>query len=205
MAERGPSAGLIAGIGVGGCLLLACCCFIPIMGGTAYYYWQRQQMDYWNGYDWGTWETAPAYDTTAYATEDIAWGDLRFIGDPTLIYTTASTSSVVLETRTKGEKVSYYGFDDAGMYYKVKTGAGTMGFVHLNEAEMEIYLGDLSVIVSSATIYESNSDTSTVLENRSTGSMVPWYGYDSTGYYYRVRTTLDADGYMKVGEASLPW
>jgi hypothetical protein len=205
MAERGPSAGLIAGIGVGGCLLLACCCFIPIMGGTAYYYYQRQQMDYWSTYDWGTWETAPSYDTTAYNYEEVAWGDLRLIGDPTSVYTTASTTSVVLETMTKGHKVSYYGFDDTGMYYKVKSSAGTMGFVHLNEAEMEIYLGDLRVTATTATIYESNADPSTVLETRLSGSMVPWYGYDSTGYYYKVRTTGDVDGYMKTEEASVPW
>ena len=205
MESRGPSTGLIAGISIGGCLLLMFCCFIPIMGGTGYYYWQRQRMAYLDYYDWGTWETAPSYNTNTYNSDDVAWGDLRLVGEPTNLYTTGSTTSVVLETRTKGDKVSYYGFDDSGMYYKVKTNGGTMGYVYLSDAEMEIYLGDLRVTAASASIYESNSDTSTVLETRSTSAMVPWYGYDATGYYFKVRTTGDADGYMKTGDAEVPW
>ena len=204
MEDRRVSSALIAGIAVAGCLLLLCCCFIPVMGGSGYYYWQRQQLDYWSTYDWGTWETAPAYDPS-YVVEEAAWGDLRFIGDPTHIYTTASTTSAVLETRTKGEKVSYYGFDDTGMYFKVKTQTDVMGFVHLDEAEMEIYLGEVRVTAATAQVYETASDTSTILEQKYKGDMVPWYGFDASGNYYKVRNALDVEGYMKVSDAEIPW
>jgi hypothetical protein len=203
--DHDPSrSGLYVGLASLGCLLLLFCGFVPIMGATGMYVWQKRQAAYY-GYDWGSTWAQPAYPQPVVNYEEMAWGQIVLKQEPTNLYTSGSTSSVVLETQPKGTKADYFGYDDTGFFYKVKTTTGTFGYVDFNHAEMEVYLGQVRVTVASTSIYESNDTTSTVLETRSSGDLLDWYGYDSLGNYYKVRTSDGRDGYVSVGQAEVPW
>ncbi len=198
--------GLYIGLASLGCLLLLVCGFVPIMGATGMYVWQKRQAAYY-AYDWGGWTQPayPAYPTPAVAYEEMAWGEVRVTADPTNVYTSGSTASVVLETKAKGTKIDYFGYDDTGFYYKVKTEAGTFGYVNYSEAEMEVYLGQIRVTSTTASMYESPDTSSTALRTYNQGDLIDWYGYDALGAYYKVRTSDAQDGYIQVTAAEVPW
>ena len=203
MADGGSKKGLYTGVAVGGCLVLLCCGFLPIMSFAGYYVWMQRQARMWE-YEWGNWETDSAWNTPA-TFEDVAWGEIRLTRDPTNIYTNNSTTAVVAETRGKGDKVDYYGFDDTSVFFKVKTSEGPFGYVYLDDAEMEVYLGQIRVISESVYVYESNSTGSNPIEKRVAGDLVDWYGFDATGDFYKVRTAGGSDGYVRVTDAEIPW
>jgi len=200
MSERGGgSTGTIVAAVIGGCLVLLLCGVLPVLGGVIYYtYYRVDPYEYAWGNQW--------YETTDWSQiSEVSWGEIRLIGDPTNVYASNSTGATVTETRDKGTKVEYYGFDDTGTYYKVKTMSGGDGYVLLGEAEMEVYLGQVTVISDTASVYAGNSTGSGVLETRNKGEKLDWYGFDATSAFYKVRTANGADGYMPVVDAQMPW
>jgi len=128
MSEGGGSkVGLYIGIAIGGCVLLTCC--LSMVAGIGYAIYAEQQSSY---YDWGT------YDWGTTNTEDwsnISWGQIKVIGDSAPVYSSNSTTSSVLETKSKGDKIDYYGWDDTFLYYKVKSG-GQDGYIEMTKSEI---------------------------------------------------------------------
>ena len=195
----GSSTGTIVAAVLGGCLVLLLCGVLPVLGGAVY--WSFYRVDPY-AYDWGNqW-----YETTDLTQlSEVSWGEIRLVSDPTNVYSSNSTATSVTETRERHSKIAYYGFDDTGGFYKVKTTAGGDGYVLLSEAEMEVYLGQVTVISDTASVYASNSTSSGSLETRTKGEKLDWYGFDATAAFYKVRTAAGADGYMPVVDAQMPW
>ena len=48
---------------------------------------------------------------------------------------------------------------------------------------------------------EFNSST---VEIRDEGERLDWYGYDSSGEYYKIRTEAGSNGYIRVTDATIP-
>ncbi len=196
----GSSTGTIVAAVAGGCLVLLLCGVLPVAGGVIYYLYYQPQQQY--EYAWG----GPWYETQELtAISEVAWGEIRLTGDPTNVYSSNSTAASVTETRQRGTKVDYYGFDDSGAFYRVKTTGGEEGYVALGEAEMEVYLGQVTVISDTASVYASSSTSSGVLETRTKGEKLDWYGFDASSTFYKVRTASGGDGYMPVVDAQMPW
>ena len=64
------------------------------------------------------------------------WGEIKVTSSSTSVYTSNDSSSTVVTTLSKGDKIDYYGFDDTFNYYRVKTSGGDDGYVKLLEAEI---------------------------------------------------------------------
>ncbi len=127
MSEGGGSkVGLYIGIAIGGCVLLTCC--VGLAGGVGYLVWQEQQSSY---YDWGTYD----WGTSSNDWSNVSWGQIKITADSATVYSSNSVSSSVLETKSKGDKLEYYGWDDTFLYYKVKSG-GQDGYVEMTKAEV---------------------------------------------------------------------
>ena len=83
-----------------------------------------------------TTEVEPVYVDT-YAATDYRWGAVKITVTSASVYTTASSSSTILESLGQGTRVDYYGFDDTYNFYRVKTASGNEGYVKLLDGEIE--------------------------------------------------------------------
>jgi hypothetical protein len=199
MSKGGSRVGLIVGGAAAGCLVILCLGLVG--GGAAYYYLMRA--------DDGDWRVdgpmgVDAVEIPADTFAEVAWGEVQLSASPTSIYAQADRSSAVLETRAAGTTVEYFGLDGSAAFFKVKARDGTMGYVSTSDAEMAVHQGEIKIIVESARVYAAGSDDSGVVEIRDEGERLDWYGYDSSGEYYKVRTGSGSNGYIRVTDATIP-
>ncbi len=207
MSEGGSHAGLIVAGAAAGCLAVLCLGLAG--GGLLWYNWSRAAAVSAPGVGGGgaaidVADAPPSDAPPADALSAVAWGEVQLSATPTNVYAEADRSSRVLETREAGTAVEYYGLDGTASFFKVRTGDGTVGYVSTADAEMAVHQGEIKVIVESARVYATGSDSAGVLEVRSEGERLDWYGYDSSGEYYKVRTASGSNGYIRVTDATIP-
>ncbi len=193
--------GLFIGLGAGGCLLLVCCGAIG--GGAFYFYYMQPQAEL----EQRLQEERKAADAAAVEADpfgQVPYGNIKLDKDPTQVLISNSDGAEVAETRAQGEKIEYYGLDPSNDFFKVKTTAGGEGYIRVGDAEiMASQQGQVRIIEASTMVYASNSTTGGVLEVRKEGELLPWYGYDASGDYYKVQTASGADAYVPVTEATI--
>ena len=72
------------------------------------------------------------------AWESTSWGHIRIQQDSANVYESNNTEAAVAETKTKGDTLEYYGFDESMTFFKVKTSSGSEGYVPVDQAEIPI-------------------------------------------------------------------
>ncbi len=196
------SGGKKTAIGVGvGCLLLVCC---GAPAGYGLYYW-----DSYNDNQTALEEAAEAAMWAEKLPEEgelseVVWGQIAFAQNPTKVYASNTSSSEVLETRERGEKVDHYGMGDNQSFYRIKTKAGEWGYVLGTHAENVLKQEEkLRVVADVGFIYETDDSESEMIEARRKGDELEWFGYSATADFYKVQTTTGVDGYMPTVDATI--
>ncbi|MDP7113825.1 MAG: hypothetical protein QGH45_17785 [Myxococcota bacterium] len=195
-------------------LLLSCgmCCACPGLYGLA-----GAIVPLYSGSN--DWNDSGWYDSgvTTGTYSEWSWGQLKVTSTSASIYSTNSTGGTVAETKASGDVFDYYGFDDSLAFYKIKTAAGTDGYIQTTDVELyygdsyadttgsEWKWGEVKVTSSSTQVYTNNDSGSTVLETLSRGDKIDYYGFDDSFNYYRVKTSGGSDGYVKLLEAEITY
>ena len=118
-----------------GCLLIACC--LGLIAATPTLILPRLGLASLGGPTGDDWaDGIENVDISAW--ESTSWGHIRIQQDTANVYDTNSTDAAVSETKTKGDTLEYYGFDESMTFFKVKTSGGSEGYVAVNDAEIPI-------------------------------------------------------------------
>lgn len=196
------SGGKKTAIGVGvGCLLLVCCGAPAGYGAYFYSEYKADQEAAEKAAEAALWaEKLPEEGELS----EVVWGQIAFAKDPTNVYESNTSSSKVLETRERGDKVDYYGMDDTDSFYRIKTKGGDWGYVLGTHAEHVFKQTEkLRVVADVGFIYEFDDSESEMLEARRKGDELEWFGYSATTDFYRVKTSTGVDGYMPTVDATI--
>ena len=63
--------------------------------------------------------------------------------------------------------------------------------------------GKIKITNGSASVYNANNTSATVLETKNQGDQLEYYGFDDTFEFYKVKTAGGEDGYVKLLEAEI--
>ncbi len=83
-------------------------------------------------------------------------------------------------------------------------GSGGLGGEVVEVGELaEVSWGQITLAGDPTSIHESNTTSSPVLETRERGSLVDYYGLDTSASFFKVKTTTGVDGFVLMTHAEM--